>query len=301
MSKILVTGADGFTGRHLSTALLDEGYDVHGLVRNSRGKQLDARIHIHHGDLEDEESLRSVLRECRPEKIVHLAAISFVAHEDHNAIYTTNLLGSRNLLEVIAQQSHPISSVLLASSANIYGNQQEGIIDESARPFPANDYSVSKIAMEYMANLYRDVLPIIVVRPFNYTGLGQSKNFLVPRIVDHVLRRAPRIQLGNIDIERDWSDVRSIVRAYTRLLRTPKAVGRTVNICSGVATSLRDLLKVACEIADHQMEIDVNPALVRENEVRSLRGDNSLLRDLIGDIPAYPINETLRWMITETH
>ena len=298
MSKILVTGADGFTGRHLASVLLDEGHEVHGLVRNSLGKRLDERMHIHDGNLEDEERLLSVLQECQPEKIVHLAAISFVGHGDPNQIYMTNLIGARNLLEAVSRKSERVTAVLLSSSANIYGNQEVDLISESTLPSPANDYSVSKVAMEYVASLYKETFPTIVVRPFNYTGLGQSKSFLVPRIVDHVLRRAPRIELGNIDIERDWSDVRFVVRAYARLLETPQAVGQTINICSGVATSLRDLVMAACKIANHQMEIDVNPAFVRANEVRSLRGDNSLLRSLIGDLPAYQIQETLRWMIT---
>jgi nucleoside-diphosphate-sugar epimerase len=297
MARILVTGADGFTGRHLCQALLDQGDEVHGLVRSTAGKQLDDRIQFHCGDLEEQKSLGEILRNCQPEKIVHLAAISFVAHDDPGAIYRTNLCGTRNLLDAVAAEAAHLSAILLASSANIYGNQQCETLDESVGPAPANDYAVSKIAMEYMATLFRERIPIIIARPFNYTGLGQSKNFLVPKIVDYVINRCPTIELGNIDIERDWSDVRFVVQAYRRLLETPAAVGRTVNICSGTSTSLRAVLQIACQLAGHEIAVKVNPALIRTNEIRSLRGDNSLLRELIGDLPTYTIDETLRWMI----
>lgn len=297
MSKILITGVDGFTGKHLTDFLIEEGNDVHGILRNPEGKNLDNRITVHQCELSDKDQLTRIVNQVRPDKIIHLAAISFVAHGDADAIYTTNLIGTRNLLEAALKGAGHIDTILLASSANIYGNQDVGSIDESVRPSPANDYSVSKLAMEYMADLYQDRLPLVIARPFNYTGVGQGRNFLIPKIIDHVRRRAPRIELGNIDIERDWSDVRMVVQAYARLLGTPEAVGQTVNVCSGRATNLRSLIALACDLADHRMEIDVNPAFVRANEVRSLCGSNQRLRDLIGALPDYPVEETMKWML----
>lgn len=167
---------------------------------------------------------------------------------------------------------------------------------EGALPHPANDYAVSKLAMEYMARLWLDKLPIVIVRPFNYTGVGQSDSFLLPKIVSHFRRRAPRIELGNLDVWRDFSDVRAVVDAYRRLLELGP-VGVTVNVSSGRAHSLREVLSMAENITGHQMRVDVNPAFVRANEVRTLCGDPARLRALIGAWDTPPVEETVRWML----
>ncbi|WP_247646423.1 NAD-dependent epimerase/dehydratase family protein [Deefgea sp. CFH1-16] len=112
----------------------------------------------------------------------------FVAHGDVDAIYRSNVVGTRNLLQAIKLAKHRPRAVLLASSANIYGNTDIDCIAESTPPAPANDYAVSKIAMEYVAKLYADDLPLIIVRPFNYTGVGQAPQFLLPKIVGHFAR-----------------------------------------------------------------------------------------------------------------
>src|SRR4029434_3623396 len=107
---------------------------------------------------------------------------------------------------------------------------------------PASHYAVSKLAMESMARLFADRLPVVVVRPFNYTGPGQREPYLVPKIVRHFAERAPAIELGNIDIERDFLDVRSVVDAYRRILTEPAARGRTLNLCSGTGTTVRAMV-----------------------------------------------------------
>ena len=117
-----------------------------------------------------------------------------------------------------------------------------GTLDETTPPAPSNDYAVSKLAMEYMARLYESRLPIVITRPFNTIGVGQSDSFLIPKIISHTRKRATLIELGNLDVARDFSDVRIVVQLYQRLLDTPAAVGQTFNVCSGKAWTLNEVL-----------------------------------------------------------
>lgn len=299
MNRVLVTGAGGFTGRYLAAALAERGIEVFGTGTADGASGADALFEYFPADLADTAALRAILREVRPDGIVHLAGIAFVAHGDVSEIYAVNLLGTRGLLDAVARSEVPVSAVVLASSANIYGNAREGLLDETLPPNPANDYAVSKAAMELVAGLYRERLPIVVVRPFNYTGRGQSTRFLIPKIVDHARRRAPVIELGNLDVWRDFSDVRAVAQAYCRLLECPGAIGRTVNICSGRLHSLREILALVGSLGGHEMDVRVNPAFVRRNEVRRMRGDDALLTGLIGPLGMPPIEQTLAWMLED--
>ena len=204
MKRALVTGIDGFTGRYLEAELLAAGYRVFGTVRDGEAAGED----LHAVDLCDRLRLMEVVADVRPDVVAHLAAISFVAHGDAESIYRVNVVGTRNLLEALSALDERPAAVLLASSANVYGNAPFEVIDESVPPAPANDYAVSKLAMEYLARLWMDRLPIMMTRPFNYTGVGQAPNFLVPKIVSHFQARRPLIELGNTDVARDFSDVR---------------------------------------------------------------------------------------------
>lgn len=298
MKRVLVTGANGFTGRYLGSKLAGEGHQVHGLAKpGDRGDNPPAGVQIHQADLGDRKSLEEVVRAVRPDWLVHLAAISFVAHGDAADIYEANLIGSRNLLQAVADSELRPSAVLLASSANIYGNRRAGALTEDALPQPVNDYGISKLAMELVAKLFADRLPIIVARPFNYTGAGQSTDFIIPKIIDHARRRVPTIKLGNIDVHREFSDVRGVAEIYARLLGAPQAIGGTFNVCSGQPHSLREVITMVERLSNHAFEIEVDPALVRSNEVPVLYGDNSRLAAAIGTPAMPPLSDTLKWML----
>lgn len=295
--KVLVTGVSGFTGRYLAVALHEAGYEVHGLVASSPSMSIPGVERIHVGNLSDAAGLLALLRDVQPVKVAHLAAIAFVAHGDVAAMYQTNVTGTRNLLEAIVQSKAPVDSVLLISSANVYGNSIGGMLDESTPAAPASDYAVSKLAMEYVARLYGERLPLVVVRPFNYTGRGQAGIFLIPKIVDHVRRRADIIELGNLNVARDFSDVRTVVQYYVRILATPAAIGRTFNVCSGPAYTLQQVLEMATVVSGHSFEVRVNPAFVRANEVAILQGDRQQLVATVGELPVIALQDTVRWMI----
>ena len=292
--RALVTGLNGFTGRHMVAELAAAGYEVFGMVHHGEA----AGPGLFPVDLREARQVRAVIDQVRPDVVAHLAAISFVAHGDVAAIYQVNVMGTRNLLEALAAQDRAPRAVLLASSANIYGNAARETIDESVAPAPANDYAVSKLAMEYMARLWLDRLPVIVSRPFNYTGVGQAAQFLIPKIVDHFRRGEQLIELGNIDVERDFSDVRMVARAYRLLLEHP-APGAVFNVCSGQAYSLTEVLAMMAQIAGYEIGVRVNPAFVRANEVKRLQGDDGRLRRLVGALERIPLSDTLRWMYSE--
>lgn len=287
--RVLLTGHDGFTGRYLAPELEAAGYDVVGL---SRGSGVDpATIDA---DLLDPAAMRNAVEMTRPDLVIHLAAISFVAHDDVDEMYRVNVVGTRNLLAALASVHVP-RLVILASSANIYGNTEVEPITEDTQPAPANDYAVSKLAMEYMARTWMDRLPIVITRPFNYTGVGQSNRFLIPKIVEHFRRKRGGVELGNTKIWRDFSDVRDVAQAYLGIARAAPA-GETLNICSNAAHSLDDVIAMMADIAGYRINVKVNPAFVRTNEVLRLVGSNRRLREVTGATSYTPLRTTLEWM-----
>jgi nucleoside-diphosphate-sugar epimerase len=287
---VLLTGADGFTGRHVRAELEQAGYTVAGTGTHAAG---NAGHHVL--DITSPENCRQVVDAVRPDYVIHLAAISFVQHADAEAFYRVNVIGTLNLLQALADSGAAPRSVILASSANVYGNAASGVISESQPPQPVNHYAMSKLAMEHMARTWNDRLPIAMTRPFNYTGVGQPPHFLVPKIVDHFVRREAVIELGNIDVERDFSDVRDVARVYRRLLEIDSA-GETVNICSGRPYTLHRIIEMMQDSAGYEIEVKVNPAFVRKSDVKTLIGSTQKLQSVVGDLDTIPLEETLRWM-----
>jgi len=289
--RALITGIGGFTGAYLEKELQDAGYDVYGIT--------DVPVPGHDTyvvcNLLDRESLRKTVSAIRPEIVAHLAAVSFVAYDDVDMLYRVNITGTRNLLSALAECDSSVQCILLASSANIYGNSDRVVIDESCPPAPINDYAISKLAMEYLARIWMDRLPITIVRPFNYTGVGQPQHFLVPKIIRHFRDRSLHIELGNLDVIRDFSDVKYVTSIYRRLLQKAPA-GEIFNVCSGVAISLKQIIQSVSSLAGYQIDIRVNSAFVRNNEVKQLIGSSNKLNRCIGSIPSVPFDETLRWM-----
>jgi GDP-6-deoxy-D-talose 4-dehydrogenase len=293
LTRTLVTGANSFTGNWLTSNLLGSGHAVTETVAGQDTPETPSRRHL---DITLPEACRRVIDDVRPDYIVHLAAISFVAHNDPLDFYRVNVLGTLNLLQACADVGHTPRKVLVASSANVYGNVTSHAIDESFPVAPVNHYAASKASMESLVRTWFDRLPLLIVRPFNYTGRGQTSNFLVPKIVDHFARREPEISLGNIDVARDFSDVRYVVRAYEALLDSA-SVGETVNVCTGQPYTLREILAMASEISGHELDIRVNPALVRQTDVKMLAGSPHKLRKLVPQVEAIGFRETLQWML----
>jgi len=289
---VLVTGARGFTGAYVRAELEGAGYRVVGSVVGIAAGADEVEL-----DLTVPAQCRQVMEQVRPDFIVHLAAISFVQHENAEEFYRVNVIGTTNLLQAVADAGLTPRCILIASSANIYGNTA-GLLSESQLPHPVNHYAASKLAMEHMVAGWTERLPIVIVRPFNYTGAGQDVRFLVPKIVAHFAARAPVIELGNLDIERDFSDVRMVANCYRRLIEG-NAVGEIVNICSGQAQSLRGIIDMMQQIAGYEIDVKVNQNFVRLSDVKTLAGSPQRLHALIGEPMAIPFFQTLEWMYGE--
>lgn len=280
---MLVTGLDGFTGIYLGPLLLQQGYQV---VRAGEPAF----------DLLRPESVVAVVTEARPDFVIHLAAISFVAHQDASALYAVNTVGTTTLLEALERNAPQLRKVILASTSQIYGNATDDPINEGTPSAPVSHYACSKLAMELLARTWFGRLPILITRPFNYIGHGQGEQFLLPKLVDHFRRRASVIELGNLDVERDFMDVRSVADVYVRLLEAPLH-SQPVNIASGVGRSLRSILNDLTRISGHHLSTTVNAGLVRNNEVKRMVGSSERLRQAIGTLRYADFEETLRWML----
>ncbi len=280
-TRLLITGSDGFTGRHLLQASREAGYDAVELA----------------SDLTDEAGLRAELRGRHFDRVLHLAAISAVTHADEMELYRVNLFGTLALLRALREELESVPRVVVASSANIYGNSAASPIGEDTPPAPVNHYAMSKLAMEHMVRTDDIGLPVVIARPFNYTGVGHDGRFVIPKIVAHFRAREPVIELGNLDVEREFNDVRTVCQAYLKLLEHG-VPGETYNICSGRAHSLTEVIDTLRRLTGHAIEVAVNPAFVRGNEVHRLCGDPARLYAAVGELAHPSLEQTLQWMLS---
>lgn len=293
--RVLITGVRGFTGTYVSHELRRAGYEIVGTVARNENVGEDE----HFLDISSLHECRRVIGEVRPTHIVHMAAISFVAHDDPLDMYRVNVVGTLNLLRACVDVGCQPEKILVASSANVYGNA-EGVVDETVPPAPVNHYAASKLAMEHLVRTWFDRLPIVVTRPFNYTGRGQESRFLVPKIVSHFVQRKPFIELGNLDVARDFSDVRMVARIYRSLLEG-SAASEVVNVCSERAYTLHRVIDMVREESRHDLDVRVNRAFVRDNEVKMLIGSAAKLRQLVPDVEPIDFADTIRWMVQPEH
>jgi nucleoside-diphosphate-sugar epimerase len=276
--RVAVTGGSGFTGRFVVEALKSRGLNY---------LLLDA-------DLCDRAAVDRAVQENEFDCVLHLAARAFVDDSDWTSFYTVNQIGTFNLLDAVASH-RPGARCIISSSAQVYGPGAEGLITEDTQPRPSNHYAISKLAMEQGAALWRSRLTIVVTRPFNYTGLGQSTQYLIPKIVDHYRRKAEVIELGNTWVKRDFGDVRSVAEAYLGLLLADNPP-QVLNISTGVVWSIDEILAILSRISGHSIKVRVNPSFARANEVPVLGGDAARLKEALPLWALHDLADTLEWM-----
>jgi len=291
--KVLITAINSFTGRYLKKELIKHNYAVLGTVSHHDDEEKNLFC-----DITDRENINEIIKSIRPDYIIHLAGITFVPHSDIREIYNVNLFGTLNLLDACLYNNIIPKKIIIPSSANVYGNPANvSTIDENYCPLPVNHYANSKLAMENIVRTYFEKLPIIISRPFNYTGVGQSNNFIIPKIVHHFKENKNEIELGNTDVVRDFSDVRFVVDVYRQLLELP-VHSEIFNVCSGNGVSIEKIVKLCTDITGLKMTVKVNPMFVRKNEIKMLLGDNSKLKNYLYNLCPVNIEDTLRWMLT---
>jgi len=294
-NKVLITGINGFTGIHLEKHLKSHGFDVYGTV-------LEVPEHTNHFqcNLVNQNEIDNIIKALKPDYVVHIAAISFVGESNASLIYNVNVIGTENLLNALITHKSGLQKVILSSSATIYGNQGQSVLEETMCPMPVNHYGISKLSMEYVAKNYFDRLPILISRPFNYTGIGQENHFLIPKIIKHFAQKSTIIELGNLHVAREFNDIESVIDIYYRLLISCHR-SEIVNIASNAPVKLLDIISMMNEIAGYKIDVHVNPDFVRKNEIASLSGSTKKLASLIGEVNYVPIKETLRKMYIYAH
>ena len=281
--RVAVSGSLGFTGRYLTKEIQRRGYEFIALS----------------SDLRVPADLKKELGGLSFDALVHLAGNAFTGDGFWRDFIAVNQIGTCNLLEAVAE-SNPGIKCIIPSSAQVYGEQPSGSITEAAQCCPKNAYAISKYAMEISTTLWADRLDIQITRPFNYTGIGQDPRYLLPKIVSHFAHRVNQIELGNIHVRRDYGDVRSVVAAYCDLLDPGTGVNldrKPINVASGVAWSVTDILQKLTKISGHEIDVIVNPAFVRSNDIATLCGSNEQLRKACPNWVPHSIDDTLEWML----
>ena len=288
--RVLITGATGFTGRLLAGRLRQNGREV---IAFSHGADEEG---VRNVDLRDFRSLTHAVSQIRPSAVVHLAGIAATDHSDIGEVYSANVVGTANLFAALVAAKIEPQIVIVASSAQVYAAPKGNApLTEDCPLAPQSHYAVSKRTAEDIARIYSSRFAVLVTRPFNYTGPGQSSSFLVPKIVQHYAEGKSEIRLGNLELFRDFSDVGRVVEAYCRLV-SDAIEPVTVNICSGRSVHLADIPKILEEISGRSIEVITDRSLVRGDEPHVIAGSPLRLERLVGPLPNPEFRETLLHM-----
>jgi nucleoside-diphosphate-sugar epimerase len=253
--NVLVTGSTGFTGPYLLKELKQRGHNVVSLKSNL----------LNPSDIEDE------VKKINPDHVFHLGGLSHLTSNQPDELYKVNTVGSLNLLKALNVYCKNTKSIFLASTAYVYG-PTEGKISENSPLLPDSHYAMSKLSMEYLCKANSDRIKVIVFRPFNYTGCGQNMKFLIPKIIKLFKEKQNPIELGNLNVEREFNDVLWFVSVIVSLLEIPNTEG-TFNICTGISYKLTKILEILETISDHKPLIKIKSDLVREGEKMKICGD----------------------------
>ncbi len=301
MHRVLVTGAGGFVGPHVRNALVEAGYEVWGSDRRTADAALLAC------DLTDAPAVEALVSRLRPDAVVHLASVASVGRSFAAPQHTlkNNILAACNLFEAL--RALPRTRVLVVGSAEQYGRVRPDELPlGEEQPFrPQSPYAVSKVAQEYLALQYHDAfaLDVILARSFNHSGTGQSDDFVLAAVAKQVAAAEsaaaePVVRVGNLDVQRDFLDVRDVARAYVALLERGES-GQAYNVCRGRAEPLRELVAQLLALSRRPLRLETDPARLRPSDLPVLVGDNRRLRARTAWEPRIPMQTTLADVLSD--
>lgn len=304
MKKYLITGANGFVGRYFIEYLKELEKDAVIFGADISDSCLSKDISYIKIDLNNKNAVYEMLNQIRPDYIVHLAAVSSVAQswQDPAKCFINNTSVFLNLADAV-RELHIKCRILSVGSSEEYGIYNEPMKEDFVL-HPKSPYSVARLSQEYLSKLYVDYfkLDIVMTRSFNHIGPRQNPKFVIPSFVQQLTNisqgKQSELSVGNIDVVRDFLDVRDVVDAYYKILKFSKT-REVYNVCSGKGTKLRDIIKLISEELNIEPTIIIDKNKVRPNEIMSVVGDNTKLKAELGWEPKYSLNSTLKDMIKD--
>ncbi len=305
--KAFITGIAGFAGRHLTGYLLDRGDEVTGLEPEGCEdvdvliKEHGIKIHI--GDIRDEKTLLDALRQSKPDIVFHLAAQSSVrlSFENPQDTFSINIMGTLNLLETITRLDAPTKTLVITSS-EIYGplTPEECPVTEIHPLRPVNPYAVSKAAVDLLAYQYVKSYgqQVYIARAFSHSGPWQKTVGVLSDWAFQIAKidlgiSPPTFKVGNINVNRDYTDVRDVIKAYVAIVDKGKP-GEPYNVCSGIGYELGELLEKYRRFTRKKIKIEIDQSRMRPVDIPMLVGSNEKLRRDTGWSPAIDIDTTLK-------
>ena len=311
-TKVLVTGADGFIGSHLTEALVRQGYSVRAFTLynsfNSWGwldhcaDEIRGQFEVFSGDIRDPHGVKEAMRGC--DAVLHLAALIAIPYSYHSpdTYVDTNIKGTLNVLQ--AARDLGVGRVLNTSTSEVYGSARFVPITEAHPLQGQSPYSATKIAADQLAySFYASFgLPVVTVRPFNTYGPRQSARAVIPSIIIQLAAGRRQIQLGAISPTRDFNFVTDTVQGLIAALRSEAGLGEVINLGSNFEISIGETVQLIAECMGVDVQVITDEARVRpkNSEVQRLWADNNKARELFGWIPAYGGREGFKRGLRET-
>ena len=313
-NKVLVTGADGFIGSHLTEMLLEKGYRVKALAYYNSFNDWGWLEGIHHprlevvtGDIRDPHLCKHITKDI--DIIFHLAALiaipySYIAPDSY---VDTNIKGTLNICQAARENS--VGRIIVTSTSEVYGTAQYVPIDEKHPKQPQSPYSATKIGADAIAMSFFNAfeLPVVIARPFNTYGPRQSARAIIPTIITQIANGKKEIQSGDLTPTRDFNYVKDTCKGFVELAACDKAIGEEVNIAGNQEISMRDTLQLIAKIMNTDIIFmeDKQRLRPKNSEVFRLRGDNTKIKQLTGYTPSYSLEdglrETVKWFLDKNN